>query len=162
MIIRQFEVRDVGPACRLTNHYIQTSPAHFGCRPMPEAEFSAMWESGSKTYPWLAAEVDAHFAGYAKAGVWRAREAYARTAEVGIYVEPAAHGRGLGRSLYADLIRRVKETGFHTIVAGVTLPNEASVRLHESLGFRQVGTFREVGHKFDRWHDTGWWQLMLE
>ena len=128
---------------------------------MTEAEFAAPWLEGREKHPWLAAELDGEFAGYAKAGVWRARDAYAKTAEVTVYVDERFHRRGVGRSLYAELFARLESLGFHTAVAGITLPNEGSVRLHEAMGFAYVGTFREVGRKFDAWHDTGWWQLML-
>lgn len=162
MLIRDFGPGDVGPACALTNHFITNTAVHFGRTPHEHAEFEAMWLAGRVSYPWLAAEVDGRFAGYAKAGQWRAREAYALTAEVTVYIEPDFHRRGVGRALYGALLDRLRRAGFHTAVGGVTLPNEGSVRLHEAMGFRYVGTFREVGRKFDQWHDTGWWQLILE
>lgn len=163
MLVRTFDARDIAPACRLTNHFIQHTAIHFGARPQTDQEFAAMWEEGREKYPWLAAEVEGvgGFSGYAKAGVWRARDAYAPTAEVTVYVDPACHRRGVGRALYAELFRLLRASGFHTAVGGVTLPNEGSVGLHESMGFRHVGTFREVGRKFDQWHDVDWWQLML-
>ncbi len=162
MLIRDFGPGDVEPACALTNHFIEHTAVHFGLRPHTPREFEEMWRAGRATHPWLAAEIDRAFAGYAKAGTWRTREAYARTAEVGVYIDPSFHRRGVGRALYGELLRRLQEAGFHTAVGGVTLPNEGSVRLHESMGFRYVGTFREAGWKFDAWHDTGWWQVMLD
>lgn len=161
MLVRTFETRDIGPACTLTNHFINRTAVHFGTSPQTESEFAAMWQSGRDKFPWLAAECDGRFAGYAKAGTWRARDAYARTAEVTVYVDPPFHRRGVGRALYAELLDRLRAAGFHAAVGGVTLPNEGSVRLHESMGFTYVGTFKEVGRKFDQWHDTGWWQLIL-
>ena len=161
MIIRTFESRDVAPACRLTNHFIIRTAVHFGTSAHSEQEFGVLWESGREKFPWLAAEIDGAVAGFAKAGTWGAREAYALTAEVTVYIDPAFHRRGIGRALYTELLHRLRAAGFHTAVGGVTLPNEASVRLHESMGFQYVGTFKEVGRKFDRWHDTGWWQVML-
>lgn len=167
MRIRTFEARDVGPACRITNHFIEHTAVHFGASPISEAEFAAAWHAGLDTHPWLAAEIDADdgqtsFVGYAKAGPWRARDAYARTAEVSIYLDPAHVGRGGGTALYAELLARLRSAGFHVAVAGATLPNDASARLHERFGFEYVGTFRQVGRKFDRWHDVGWWQLVLD
>jgi len=162
MVIRDFEDGDVAPACTLTNHYIEHTPVHFGLHPYTAEEFREMWHAGREKYPWLAAAIDGRFAGYAKAGRWREREAYQFTAEAGLYVESAFHGRGVGKALYAELFKRLAKAGFHTAVAGITLPNEASVRLHEAMGFTKVGVFREVGRKMDAWHDTGWWQRMLE
>lgn len=161
MLIRDFEERDIAPAAKLTNHYIEHTSVHFGIHPLRPEEFGAMWTSSRETYPWLAADVDGQFAGYAKGGRWREREAYARTVEVGLYVDARFHKQGIGRGLYTELLRRLKVAGFHTAVGGVTLPNEGSVRLHESMGFTKVGVFREVGRKFDQWHDTGWWQIVL-
>jgi phosphinothricin acetyltransferase len=162
MLIRSFVQADVAPACRLTNHYIQHTAVHFGLRPATDEEFRQLWESARQTHPWLAADLDGRFAGYAKAGPWRSREAYALTAEVGLYVESFAQRRGVGRALYAELLERLRHAGFHTAIGGIALPNEASIRLHEAMGFTHAGTFRGVGRKFDRWHDVGFWQLMLE
>jgi phosphinothricin acetyltransferase len=161
ILTRPFEARDAAPANRLTNHYIERTAIHFGMQPATDAEFLAAWEQGHKQHPWMAAELSGRFAGYAKAYTWRTRQAYARTAEVGVYVEQEYHRRGVGRALYAALIEACRGAGFHTLVGGIALPNEASVKLHESLGFVHAGTFREVGRKFDRWHDVGFWQLML-
>ncbi len=164
MIVRDFGQVDVGPANRLTNHFIEKTAVHFGTAPASDAEFAAVWRAGvtgTPAYPWLAAEIDGVFAGYAKAGVWRARAAYALTAEVTVYVEPAFQRRGVGRGLYGELLARLASAGFHTAVGGITMPNAGSVKLHEVMGFVYVGTFREVGRKFDAWHDTGWWQKVL-
>lgn len=161
MLIRTFEPRDVGPACRLTNYYIEHTAVHFGYRAQTEAEFETIWHGARQMYPWIAAETDGVLAGYAKAGQWRTREAYNPTAEVTVYVDRVFHRRGVGRALYRELLDRLRHAGFHTAVGGITMPNEGSVRLHEAMGFRHVGTFREVGRKFDQWHDTAWYQIML-
>ena len=159
--VRPFEARDVAPANRLTNHYIQHTAVHFATQPASDEEFAAGWTSGRETYPWLAAEIEGRFAGYAKCYQWRSREAYKRSAEVGIYVEDAFHRRGVGRALYAALIQRCRDQGFHTLIAGIALPNDGSVKMHEACGFAYVGAFQEVGRKFDAWHGVGFWQLML-
>lgn len=160
MLIRDFEERDILPAATLTNHYIQHTAVHFGIHPYTPEEFRAIWHARDQ-YPWLTAEIDNRFAGYAKGARWRERDAYAKTVEVGLYIDPAFQKQGVGTALYKELLARLKNSGYHTAVGGVTLPNEGSVRLHESMGFTKVGVFREVGRKFDQWHDTGWWQLIL-
>jgi phosphinothricin acetyltransferase len=104
------------------------------------------------------AERDGRVVGYAKAGTWRARDAYRHTAEAGIYLAPDAVGAGIGRPLYEALLAACDEAGLHTLVAGIALPNERSVRLHEQVGFRFVGVFREVGRKHDAWHDVAFYQ----
>jgi phosphinothricin acetyltransferase len=166
MLVRTFEERDIGSACVLTNHFIQNTAIHFGATCLTEAEFAETWRAGvakgaSRAFPWLVVEAEGRLAGYAKAGTWRARDAYAFTAETTVYVDPGFHRRGLGRAVYAELLARLRAAGFHTALGGIALPNEGSIRLHETMGFRHVGVFREVGRKFDRWHDTSWWQLML-
>ena len=112
--------------------------------------------------PWLVADVDGSVAGYAYAGPWKPRAAYARTVETSIYLDATACGRGLGRRLYAALVERLRAQGVHVAIGGISLPNPVSVALHEALGFRHVGVFREVGHKFGDWIDVGYWQLRLE
>ncbi|MFO0973639.1 MAG: N-acetyltransferase family protein [Phycisphaerae bacterium] len=160
--VRTFRASDVAPANALTNWYIEHTAVHFAFAPAPDAEFAATWEKYRERYPWLAAEVNGAFAGYCKAGLWRERDAYSRTVEAGVYVVQTLHRRGVARALYAELFRRLRAGSFHTVIAGITLPNEASVRLHEAIGFEKVGVFRAVGRKFDAWHDVGFWQIDLE
>lgn len=146
----------------LTNHYITTTAIHFGLTSVTDAELQAAWEKGRDRFPFLIAFCDGlGLVGYAKAGTWRERAAYDNTAEVGIYVDPGWHGKGIGRALYTALINDCRARGFHTLVGGLTLPNPASQRLHESVGFTHVGNFREAGRKFDAWHDVAFYQLML-
>ncbi len=162
MLVRDFESRDLAPACALTNTYIVNTVVHFGSTPQTPEELGAAWIKDPNAYPWLAAELEGLFAGYAKASRWRERDAYRLTAEVGLYVEPRFHKRGVGKALYGELLNRLRTAGYHTAVGGITLPNEASIRLHESMGFRKVAEFRQVGRKFDSWHDVGFWQIVFE
>lgn len=107
--------------------------------------------------PWVVAEVEGAVRAYAYATEFRARPAYRWTLETAVYVAAGARGRGLGRSLYARLLELLRAQGFLQAVGGITLPNPASVRLHESLGFRSVGTFPDVGFKLGAWHAVGFW-----
>jgi len=118
-------------------------------------------EVGRIPLPWLVAEEQGRVVGYAYGTRWKPRASYRHCAECAIYLEEPARGRGIGRRLYEVLIPRLRDCGIHVVIAGVALPNPASVRLHEGLGFEPVGTFREVGHKFDRWIDVAYWQLWL-
>jgi L-amino acid N-acyltransferase YncA len=118
-------------------------------------------ESGSRTHPWLVYERDGEVAGYAYAGVHRTRAAYRWTAEVTAYVAQSHQRAGVGRALYEELLARLRAQNFRLAVAGITLPNDASVGLHEALGFEPVGVYRNIGWKFGSWHDVGWWQLDL-
>jgi len=111
--------------------------------------------------PWLVASNADEVLGYAYASPWKPRGAYAHSVETSVYVAGSARGRDLGGALYAELIERAREAGMHALIGGVTLPNAASVRLHEALGFAHIGTLREVGFKFGRWVDVGYWQKLL-
>ena len=91
---------------------------------------------------------------------YRPRPAYDSTRETSVYVSPDARGEGLGRALYAELLRRVDADGIHVCLAVVAQPNAASEALHAASGFERVGTLREVGRKFDRWVDIAWWQRL--
>jgi L-amino acid N-acyltransferase YncA len=116
----------------------------------------------SPRYPWLVLEEGADVLGYAYAGTYRDRPAYQWSVEVSVYVAAEARGRGVGRRLYTALLALLRRQGFVTAYAGIALPNEASVRLHESLGFTPIGFYRNAGFKLGRWHDVGWWQLQLQ
>jgi L-amino acid N-acyltransferase YncA len=114
-----------------------------------------------ETHPWLVAEVAGEVAGYAYGCPHRSRAAYRWAAEVSVYVAEELRGRGVGRALYEELIERLRRQRFQVACAGITLPNEASVRLHERLGFVPVGVYRRIGWKAGGWREVGWWQLEL-
>jgi phosphinothricin acetyltransferase len=97
----------------------------------------------------------------AYAGPWNERAAYRWTVESTIYVDPSAHRRGVGDSLYDELLNRLRQQGFHSAVAVIALPNDPSVRLHERHGFARVGYLLEAGYKHGAWHDVGFWQCQL-
>jgi phosphinothricin acetyltransferase len=159
--VRPAVAEDFGAIAALTNTFIRDTAVHFGYEEVTAEELRGAWRASRARHPFLVAEVDGAFAGYAKAGVWRDRAAYQWTCETGIYLEPNAQGKGVGRTLYGALIDVLRAQGFRSIVAGATLPNEASVRLHESLGFKNVGVAKDAGWKHGAWHDVIFWQLML-
>jgi L-amino acid N-acyltransferase YncA len=125
------------------------------------AEFSRRITGLTARYPWLIAEIDGVIAGYAYASQHRARAAYRWSADVTVYVSGAHHRRGVGRTLYGRLFELLVQQGYYEAGAGITLPNDASVGLHESLGFRPVGVYRNIAFKFGAWRDVGWWQKTL-
>ena len=127
---------------------------------VPEAtEMAERIQAHRDRYPWLVCERGADILGYASAH--RARQAYQWCVEVSVYVHPQAHRCGVGRALYTALFELLRRQGYVNAYAGITLPNTASVGLHESLGFAPIGVFRRIGFKFDRWHDVAWLHLRL-
>jgi phosphinothricin acetyltransferase len=156
-MIRVARADDFPAIAAITNHYITNTAIHFGYDPVTADELRAQVEH----YPWLVDDDGGVLRGFAKAGPWRARAAYRWTCETGIYLAPDAHGRGRGTALYAQLIDAVKQAGFHSIVAGVTLPNDASLALHQRLGFVDAGVVRQAGFKHERWHDVAFFQLIV-
>jgi L-amino acid N-acyltransferase YncA len=113
-------------------------------------------------YPWLVAVSETgDVLGYAYAGKHRERAAYRWSVDFTTYLAPKAKRRGIGTELCHALIKICQALGYCRAFAGITLPNEASVRLHEKIGFRPIGVYRRVGFKLGRWHDVGWWSLDL-
>ena len=112
-------------------------------------------------HAWLVAEIGGEVAGYVYGSPHRDRAAYASSCDVAVYVDPAHARKGIGRALYAELLPLLAGKGFHAAFAGIALPNEASIGLHEAMGFTPVGIYREVGWKFGGWRDVGWWQRLL-
>jgi len=111
--------------------------------------------------PWLVCERRGTILGYVYAGKHRTRAAYQWSVEVSAYVHVDAHRVGVGRALYSSLFEILTLQGFHNVYAGITLPNPASVGLHETMGFKPIGVYKAVGYKMNAWHDVGWWHLSL-
>src|SRR5262245_37559250 len=113
-------------------------------------------------YPWLVCEVDGRTAGYAYATRHRVRGAYQWSVDTSVYIAESFRRRNIGRGLYTSLFAILAAQGYFNAFAGIALPNPASVALHEAMGFESIGVYRRVGYKLDRWHDVGWWQLILK
>ena len=141
--------------------YVTASAASFEERAPSAGELAARMERTTRTHPWLVLEDAGRVVGYAYASQHRPRAAYRWAADVGVYVNPAHHRRGGGRRLYTALLELMRAQGLRIACAGITLPNDASVALHRSVGFEPVGTFRAIGWKAGAWRDVSWWQLAL-
>lgn len=159
--IRLARAADMPAVCELVNGYIATSVANFHTEPRPPEEWLARWRQLHEAYPWYVAEVAGEIAGVCYAAPWSPRGAYAWTAESTIYVSPRHRRSGLGSELYDALLASLERQGFHSVIAGITLPNPGSVALHEARGFVPIGAFRSTGYKHDAWHDVGYWQCRL-
>jgi L-amino acid N-acyltransferase YncA len=163
----ELQIRDADPArdaaacAAIYAPHVEGSAVSFEERAPDAAEFEARIERYGSSHAWLVAERDGRVVGYAYANAFNERPAYRWSAGVSVYVAAEARGTRVGRALYEALFERLRERGFRMACAGITLPNEASVSLHESLGFEQVGINREIGWKQGAWHDVGWYQLEL-
>jgi len=140
--------------------YVAT-PVSFELEPPGVDEFARRIGKALAGWQWLVAERDGRCVGYAYGSVHRERPAYRWSTEVSAYVHPQSQRQGIGRALYLQLFDDLAARGYCNAFAGVTLPNEASVALHRRVGFEPIGVFRNVGWKFERWHDVRWFQRRL-
>jgi phosphinothricin acetyltransferase len=154
--------RDAAACAAIYAPHVESGATSFEEEPPGADRFAERIARLGATYPWLVAERNGEVVGYAYACPHRSRPAYRWATEVSVYVAAGQARRGCGRALYLELIERLRRQRFHVACAGITLPNEASVALHESLGFVPVGIYRRIGWKDDAWHDVGWWQLELQ
>lgn len=155
--------QDLPQIAAIYNHEVETSTVTFDLEPPDLDHWRARLEGQHPGDHLLVAvdHTDTNVVGYAYSWSYRPRPAYDLTRETSLYLDPSVRGRGVGRLLYPALLETMAVSGVHTAVALVALPNPASQRLHESVGFEQVGMLREVGRKFDRWIDVVWYQKML-
>jgi len=161
-IIRPARAADAGAICAIYNHYVATTTISFEEAPVTEAEMAQRLAAVAEAdLPWLVMLEGDTLIGYAYATKWRVRAAYRYSVESSIYMAPESAGQGAGRLLYEALLAALRERGLHLVIGGIAQPNEASVRLHERLGFQKVAHFSEVGLKFGRWIDVAYWQLKL-
>ncbi|MEP6634181.1 MAG: N-acetyltransferase family protein, partial [Luteimonas sp.] len=161
--LRDADHGDAANIAAIYNRHVRETIVTFELEEVADADMRARIQHVQEAgLPWLVVAHDGAVRGYAYAAPWKSRAAYARTVETSIYLDAEMSGRGHGKRLYAALIERLRIAGMHAAIGGASLPNAASAALHEALGFRHVGVFREVGHKFGRWIDVGYWQLRLE
>lgn len=162
MRLRAATSEDAAAISEIYAPYVSASNVSFETEPPSPHEMQARIEAGHGLYPWFVAENQAgEIAGYAYATAFRPRPAYRYAVETSVYVSPRHQGRGIGSSLYRSLLATLEAQGFAQAIAAITLPNEASVRLHEALGFIAAGRYLQVGYKLGGWHDVGLWQRAL-
>lgn len=160
MNIRQVQRTDGAQIADIYNYYILNTHHTFETAPLSAEETEKRIVETSENYPYLVAEFDGLIQGYVYAAQFKLRLAYKHSAEVSIYVRNQAKQKGIGSELYKILLEELAETDVHAIIAGISLPNEASVRFHEKLGYEKVAHFREVGYKLGRWVDVGFWEML--
>jgi phosphinothricin acetyltransferase len=162
MLIRHADPETDAAACAaIYAPSVSASVASLEERAPEPHEFAQRIRIVSRTHPWLVAEIDGEVVGYAYGSRHNERAAYRWSAGVTVYISAAHHRRGIGRALYEKLFALLLRQGVYEVCAGVTLPNDASVGLHESLGFEPVGVYRDIAYKFGEWRSVGWWQMSL-
>ena len=161
-VIRPATANDAQAIARIYNHYVLNTAITFEEQPVTAAQMAErIGDVHAASLPWLVAERSGEIVGYAYATPWKARSAYRFSVETTVYLQDGEGGQGWGRKLYSALFTDLKARGVHTVIGGVAQPNPGSVALHEKCGLKKVAHFEEVGFKFGRWLDVGYWQKTL-
>lgn len=160
-MIRDARESDGEALAAIYNPYITEGVISFEYDAVDEAEMARRIQRITERYPWIVYESDGQIQGYAYASRWKERAAYHFCAETTVYLRQGQEGKGLGTKLYRELLRRLPFHDVKIAIGCIALPNEASVALHEKLGFEKVGHFPQVGYKYDRWIDIGYWRKAL-
>jgi L-amino acid N-acyltransferase YncA len=161
MRVRDASAADAASCAAIYAPFVGETAITFESDPPSPAEMSQRIARASERHAWLVAERDGEVVGYAYGSTLNPRTAYRWSCEVSVYVEREQQRIGAGRALYEALLGRLGERGYCMAVAGMTLPNEASVGLHVAMGFEPIGTFRSIGYKLGAWHDVAWVQRPL-
>jgi phosphinothricin acetyltransferase len=162
MNIRKATLEDAYTICRIYNYYIENTTVTFETLPISESEMQKRMEEIINTgYAFYVGEISKKIIGYYYTHHWNNRFAYATTVEESIYLDRNETGKGYGTQLFEHLLHQIDKSKFHVLIAGICIPNESSVKLHEKFGFKQMSHMKEIGRKFDQWQDVGHWQLIF-
>jgi L-amino acid N-acyltransferase YncA len=159
--VRDATANDAVACAAIYAPYVTDTAITFEYEPPTEADMAGRIAAAQRRHAWLVLEDDGRVVGYAYGGPYKERAAYRWSCEVSVYLETGRRRGGGGRALYEALLARLTELGFRTAVAGMTLPNEASVGLHRAVGFEPIGTYRRIGWKLGAWHDVAWVQRSI-
>jgi len=162
MRVRPCEPEDCPAIAAILNHEIRCGVSHFGTTPTSAETVRAEFDKLDRSrYPAFTADDEGEILGFCKSAPWQTREAYSWSVEITVYVRADSRGRGIGRSLYAELIPALRALGYRNAIGGITQPNPASVTLHESIGMTRVALYPSIGYKHGAWHDVGYWRADL-
>lgn len=157
--IREATIADAEVIASIYNWYIENTVITFELQLVTAQIIESRMRSAGDLHPWFVVEIDGHVCGFAYASEFKSRAAYQYSAETTIYLERSCRGKGVGSLLYRHLIDYLRPTTIHSVVSVIALPNPESIALHEKLGFQKTGQLHEIGYKFDKWIDVGFWQL---
>ena len=158
MKVRTAYLEDAAAIAAIYNFYVESSHSTFETETVNESEMRRRVSEILENYPVLVGEENGEIIGYAYASCYKTRAGYRHSVEVSVYIKNGINGKGIGTILYENLFAELKAKPIHAIVAGIALPNDASIRLHEKFGFEKVAHFREIGFKHGRWIDVGYWE----
>jgi L-amino acid N-acyltransferase YncA len=161
-VVRDATESDAAACAAIYAPYVQHTVITFETEPPSVDEMAGRMASAARTHAWLVLEEGGRVVGYAYGSPFKSRAAYRWSCEVSVYLETGLRRSGAGRALYEVLLERLSQRGFRIAVAGMTLPNDASVGLHEAMGFEPAGVNRKIGWKNDGWHDVAWVQRALD
>lgn len=159
--IRLASTADAAQICEIYRPIVRGTAISFEQAAPDVQEIAARTTQTLEQHPWLVCDINRRIAGYAYGSSFRSRYAYQWTVETTVYVHSDYQRRGIARALYTSLVAILRQQGYCNAVGVIALPNDASVRVHEAIGFRKIGVFENMGYKLGKWHDTGWWQLEL-
>jgi len=160
-MIRLATPADAAAICAIYNYYIVNTTISFEENPVEADDMAQRIETTNTRHCWFVYEENGIIEGYAYATPWRVRSAYRNSVETSVYINHNSGGKGIGTALYTHLIAELRQRGIRAVIGGIALPNRASVALHERMGFTQVAHFVDVGQKFGKWVDVGYWELVL-
>ncbi len=160
--IRPVTLEDAGAIVDIYNYFITDTTVTFEVQPLTVEEMAERIREISARFPYFVYEEDGRVLGYCYAHLWKERAAYSKTLETTVYLHKDATHRGIGSLMVNHLVDLCREQGYHALIACITEGNEASVRMHEKLGFRQVSEYKEVGRKFDEWLGVVDLELLLD
>ena len=161
-MIRQVNKNDAEQLTIIYNYYVKNTIITFEEIEIDKQEMTKrIAENLLENLPWIVFEEDSNLLGLAYASQWKSRCSYRHSVEVTVYLDKDCKGKGIGSQLYEKLIQQIKESKYHALLGGISLPNEASIKLQEKFGFKKVAHFKEVGYKFNKFIDVGYWELIL-
>jgi L-amino acid N-acyltransferase YncA len=159
--IRTATASDAEQICSIYNHYVLNTTISFEQESVNSKDMRQRIKEHIAALPWLVWDEMGTVRGFCFVSKWKGRDAYRYSVESSVYLDPGSTGKGIGTRLYDALFHELRQRGLHVVIGGIALPNEPSVALHEKMGFRKVAHFEQVGWKFNRWIDVGYWQLFL-
>ncbi|SFB06700.1 MULTISPECIES: GNAT family N-acetyltransferase [unclassified Bacillus (in: firmicutes)] len=159
--IREAVITDLPTMLKIYNYAILNLNATFDLVEQTLEERTSWFNKYGGKRPLIVAELEGEVVGYSCLSMFREKAAYDGTVEISVYLSPEHQGKGIGKSLMTEILKRAREIGYHAIIAGITTGNDSSVKLHEKFGFEFVGRFKDVGFKFDQWQSVDFYQLIL-